>query len=169
MSWHELTCSCLLSIWGCFIFMSDLLALLTTITIILSVQHASTRPSILQICLTRREKKTTLVKHLLFIVEQTLGALQIFFSKDYVFTFYTSTKSWRSYIFTAVCLCVCVCLCVRLFLWTKFQSNIWTDLEAVFAKRLLSALAWTLFKLVTLGQRSRSQWLKIHFFFIILC
>ena len=29
---------------------------------------------------------------------------------------YTSTKSWRGYIFTAVCLCVCVsvCLCVRI-------------------------------------------------------
>ena len=27
-------------------------------------------------------------------------------------TFYTSTKSWRGYIFTAVCLCVCLCVCV---------------------------------------------------------
>ena len=26
--------------------------------------------------------------------------------------FYTSTKSWRGYIFTAVCLCVCLCVCV---------------------------------------------------------
>ena len=25
---------------------------------------------------------------------------------------YTSMKSWRGYIFTAVCLCVCVCVCV---------------------------------------------------------
>ena len=25
---------------------------------------------------------------------------------------YTSTKSWRGYIFTTVCLCVCVCVCV---------------------------------------------------------
>ena len=25
---------------------------------------------------------------------------------------YTSTKSWRGYIFTSVCLCVCVCVCV---------------------------------------------------------
>ena len=36
--------------------------------------------------------------------------------------YYTSTKSWRGYIFTSVCLCVCVsvcvsvCLCVRHFL-----------------------------------------------------
>ena len=27
---------------------------------------------------------------------------------------YTSTKSWRGYIFTPVCLCVCVCVCVCL-------------------------------------------------------
>ena len=80
--------------------------------------------------------------------------------------FYTSTKSWRGYIFTAVCLCVCVCvcvsvclsvcLCVRHFLWTKFQPNGCTDLNAIFAKWLLSALARTLLNLVTLGQRSRS-------------
>ena len=25
---------------------------------------------------------------------------------------YISTKSWRGYIFTAVCLCVCLCVCV---------------------------------------------------------
>ena len=36
---------------------------------------------------------------------------------------------------------VCVCVCVRLCLWTKFQSNGCTDLDAVFAKRLLSTLA----------------------------
>ena len=28
--------------------------------------------------------------------------------------FYTSTKSWRGYIFITVCLCVCVCVCVSL-------------------------------------------------------
>ena len=49
--------------------------------------------------------------------------------------FYTSTISWRGYIFIAVCLCVCVCewresVCQ----WTKFQPNEWTDLDAVFAK-----------------------------------
>ena len=91
--------------------------------------------------------------------------------------FYASTKSWRGYIFTAVCLCVCVCVCVcmcvcvcvrvcvcvcvcvcmsvwvcvRLCLWTKCQPNECTDLDAVFAKRLLSTLARTLLKLVTLG------------------
>ena len=26
--------------------------------------------------------------------------------------FYTSTKSWKGYIFTAVCLCVCLCVCL---------------------------------------------------------
>ena len=29
------------------------------------------------------------------------------------FYFYTSTKSWRGYIFITVCLSVCVCVCVR--------------------------------------------------------
>ena len=62
-----------------------------------------------------------------------------------------------------------VCLCVRLCMWTKFQPNGCTDLYTVFAKRLLSTLARTLLKLVILGQRSRSQWIKINFFFIILC
>ena len=32
---------------------------------------------------------------------------------------YTSTKSWRGYIFTAVCLCVCLSVCVRYFLVNK--------------------------------------------------
>ena len=88
--------------------------------------------------------------------------------------FYTSTKSWRSLYFhcsLSVCLCVClsvcVCVCVRacvrvcvsdVFLWTKFQPNGWTDLDAFFAKRLLIALARTLLKLVYLGQKSWSQW-----------
>ena len=48
--------------------------------------------------------------------------------------------------------CLCVCLCVRLCLWTKFQPNGCTDLDAVFAKRLLSTLVRTLLKLMTLGQ-----------------
>ena len=29
-----------------------------------------------------------------------------------IFRFYNSTKSWRGYIFTSVCLCVCVCVCL---------------------------------------------------------
>ena len=39
--------------------------------------------------------------------------------------FYTSTKSLRGYIFTAVCLCVClsVCLCVRCFLVNKILAE----------------------------------------------
>ena len=37
---------------------------------------------------------------------------------------YTSTKSWRGNIFTALCLCVCLCVCVSdVFLLTKFQPN----------------------------------------------
>ena len=81
--------------------------------------------------------------------------------------YYTSTKSWRSYIFTAVCLCVCLCVCVyvsvRIFLWTKLQPNGCTDLDAVFAKWLLPSLAQTQLNLVTLGLRSRSQWRITHF------
>ena len=66
-----------------------------------------------------------------------------------------------------VCVCVCVCMCVYVsvcpeFLWTKFQPNGCTDLDAVFAKWLLTALARTLLKLVTLGQRSRSLWPKMY-------
>ena len=74
---------------------------------------------------------------------------------------YTSTKSWRGYIFTSVCLCVCMCVfmcvCVCVFLCTKFQPTRCTDLNAVFAKQLLTAYPRTLLKSVTLGQRSRSH------------
>ena len=52
----------------------------------------------------------------------------------------------------SVCLSVCLCVCVRHFLWTKFQPNGCTDLDAVFTKWLLIALARTLLKLVTKGQ-----------------
>ena len=65
-------------------------------------------------------------------------------------------------------MCLWVCVSVRLWLWTKFKTNGWTDLEAVFFKWLLIALAQILLKLVTLGQRSRSQWRNTHFFFMIL-
>ena len=54
-----------------------------------------------------------------------------------------------------------VCVCPD-FLWTKFKPNGCTDLDAVFAKWLLTALARTLLKLVTLGQRSRSRWPKMY-------
>ena len=62
------------------------------------------------------------------------------------------------YFHCSLSVCVCVCLCVQFFLWTKFQPNGCTDLDAVFAKWLLTAMARTLLNLVTLGQRSRSQW-----------
>ena len=44
-----------------------------------------------------------------------------------------------------------VCLSISLF--TKFQPNGCTDLDAFFAKRLLIALAQTLLKFVTLGKK----------------
>ena len=65
--------------------------------------------------------------------------------------------------------CVSVCVFVSECLWTKFQPNGCTDLNAIFAKRLFNILARTLWKLVTLHQRSRSQWSNLYFFFIILC
>ena len=62
----------------------------------------------------------------------------------------------------SVCLSVCLSVCPAEFLWTKFQPNAWTDLDAIFAKWLLRTLARSLLKLVTLGQRSRSLWQKIY-------
>ena len=66
------------------------------------------------------------------------------------------------YFSLSVCLSVCerVCLCVCL--WTKFQSNECTNLDAVFTRGLFIALARTLLKLVTLGWRSRALWQKIQ-------
>ena len=78
--------------------------------------------------------------------------------------------SLKLFIFTPPRNCLSVCLCVSyVYLWSKFQPNRWIELDAVFAKWLLTALAQTLLKLMTLGQRSRSQWRNTHLFFIILC
>ena len=55
----------------------------------------------------------------------------------------------------SVCVCVCVFVCLSVcpaLLVNKFQRNGCTDLDAVFAKWLLTALAQTLLNLVTLGQ-----------------
>ena len=66
--------------------------------------------------------------------------------------FYTSTKSWRGYIFTSVCLCVCLSVCVSGSACEQIPRR--TD-EPI----------W-----------SRSQWRNTHFcdvipifFFIIIC
>ena len=64
----------------------------------------------------------------------------------------------------SVCLCVCPALPVN-----EIPAERMNDFDAVFAKRLLTALARTLLWFVTLGQRSRSQWRNIHCFSIILC
>ena len=62
-----------------------------------------------------------------------------------------------------------VCVCVSNYSCEQNSSQTDTpDLDAVFVKRLLSTLARTLLKFMTLGQRSMSQWLKIYFLFIIL-
>ena len=54
-------------------------------------------------------------------------------------------------------ICLCVCLCVMSSCEKKFQPNGCTDLNAVFDKWLLTALARTILNLVYLGQRSRAQ------------
>ena len=91
----------------------------------------------------------------------------------HLFFFFTPPRNRGGFMFSlqivSVCVCLSVCLSVRLCLWTKFQPNRWTDLDAIFAKWLLIAQAQTLLKLVTLSQRSRSQWCNIHFIFIFLC
>ena len=58
-----------------------------------------------------------------------------------------------------MCLSVYVSEC----LWTKYQTNGWTHLKAAFARWLLTTLARTFLKLVTLGQRLSSQWRKYCF------
>ena len=57
-------------------------------------------------------------------------------------------------------LCVCVSVCVSVCQWTKFQQNGCTDLDAIFVKWLLTALAQTFLKLVIFGWKSRSQWVS---------
>ena len=90
---------------------------------------------------------------------------------------------WVVFSLQIVCLCVYVCVCVRLCLWAKFQPNRCTDLDAVFAKRLLSTLAQTLlyieicdlrFKVkVTVTQYSfflhNSLWTSILYISALLC
>ena len=64
---------------------------------------------------------------------------------------YTSTKSWRGYIFIAVCLSVCVL--------TKFQPNGCTDSDTVFAKWLL-----TPFEIGDLGSKVKVTVTQYPFF-----
>ena len=117
------------------------------------------------------------------ILYKTLKSLSSFWSLQQVQNIDQKIKSWKLYFFVtpprncggtiftlqfvSVCvvsLSVCLCVCQ----WTEFQLNRCTDLDAVFAKLWLTALARILWRLVTLGQRSRSQWCNIHLFFIIL-
>ena len=57
-------------------------------------------------------------------------------------------------IFSLQFVCVSICLSVcPILLVNKFQPNGCTDLDTIFAKRLLSTLAQTPLKMVTLGQR----------------
>ena len=54
----------------------------------------------------------------------------------------------------SVCACVCMSVCPSV---KKCWSNCYTDFDLVLVKWLLLALARNLFKLLTLGSRSRSQ------------
>ena len=93
-----------------------------------------------------------------------------------VFSVITSPRNRWGVIFSLQFVCVCVSVCLSVFLCVclmsaceqKFQPNRCTDLDAVFAKWLLTPLSQALLILVTLSQRSRLQWRNIHFFFIIL-
>ena len=87
---------------------------------------------------------------------------------------YTLHLSVYVYVFVLVCVCVCVCVCVLVCVCVckcvyvcvsvclsvseqnSRRSNGGNDLDVVFAKWLHTALANTLLKFVTLGQRSRS-------------
>ena len=60
--------------------------------------------------------------------------------------FFTPPRNRGGVIFSLqfVSVCVCLCVCPVEFLWTKFQLNGWTNLDAVFTKWLLRTLARTL-------------------------
>ena len=62
-------------------------------------------------------------------------------------TYYTSMKSWRGYIFTADCLCVCLSVCVS---GSACEQNSSRTDEPIWTRFSLNVLL----KLVTLGQRS---------------
>ena len=50
----------------------------------------------------------------------------------------TPPRNCIGVIFSLQFVCVCVCVCVRLFLWTKFQPNGWTDLDGVLVNGCLA-------------------------------
>ena len=64
-----------------------------------------------------------------------MASIKGLYSVQYYHYHYTSTKSWRGYIFTSVCLCVCVSVCVSNSaceqnssrtdapIWTRFSLN----------------------------------------------
>ena len=78
-------------------------------------------------------------------------------TRKYMF-FFTPPQFCGGVIFSLqfVCVCVCESVCLTLFV-NKFQLNGCTDSDEVFTKWLLTALSRTLLKVLTFGQRSRSQ------------
>ena len=79
---------------------------------------------------------------------------------------YTSTKSWRGYIFIAVCLRVCLCVCLNAceLNSSRTDASIWTrfSLDGCLLHWLEPYWNWW-------SKVSKSQWRNIIFFFIILC
>ena len=79
------------------------------------------------------------LSYMIFEMERyvTVSEMTFVLFKGILWSFiYTSTKSWRGYIFTPVCLCVCLsfCLCVQISceqnssrtdepIWTRFSLN----------------------------------------------
>ena len=68
-------------------------------------------------------QSTTCILHRLFLKYTQTYWQDRLYQHENKFIFYTSTKSWRGYIFTAVCLCVCVSVCVSGFLVNKIPAE----------------------------------------------
>ena len=111
---------------------------------------------------------THAINHFALLVSVCVHACARMFKSEWASVFvFTPPRNRGGVIFSlqfvSVCVCVSVCLSVCPdFLWTKFQPNGCTDLDAVFTKWLLTTLARSLLKLVTLGRRSRSRWPKLY-------
>ena len=83
----------------------------------------------------------------LFDIIISFACVLIYFKQFFFFVHIVITppRNRGGVIFSLQFVCVSVCLCVRHFLLTKFQPNGCTNLDAVFAKWLLPALAQTIY------------------------
>ena len=81
--------------------------------------------------------------------------------------FYTSTKSLRVYIFTAVCLCVCLCVCLSIcltLLVNKIQAKRILRFGRIFRKMVANGTSSYPIEIGDLWTKVKSQWRNIHFF-----